>query len=163
MSWQPTTIDSTADWSEVADWLLGTAKALGKTIAGQEPRVGALRSRREVALDELGFEDTGAMRKGPSTETLWTAVLVLNYPGRLKDGAHAAALADAQAIGDALTTGNPGRGWRVHVPSVRIAGTEAPDTIRVRMTVTVLTVWRHGAAQGTSPTSAEATANGGLT
>lgn len=160
MSWIATTPDMTADWSEVTDWLVDTAEASTKTVTGQEARATAARSGREVSLARLRGQDTGKQRKSPAVEWLWTASLVLSYPGRLKKGATAAALNDAQRVAELLTTGNPERGWRITVTDVD-SGTSTPDTFAVTLTVTVLTYWRHGSPQGTSPTSAQATAYGG--
>lgn len=162
MSWVPEGPDMTADWADVADWLVGTCKAMGKTVAGQEMRPSSVRAGREVVLERLRGSDTGKQRKGPSVNWLWTATLVLSYPGRLKDGTHRTALADAQAIADVLTTGDPERGWRIHVSDAETS-LDSPDTLRVRLTVTIDTYWRHGQTQGTELTSAEALANEGLT
>ena len=160
MSWLSVDPDMTGDWHEIVDYVLGVCEAAGKTTAGQEGSPAAVRASRDVVLEDGDGQDTGDLRKGPSSEWRWSLVILLSYPGRQKRGSAGRALADAVHVAAALTTANPERGWRPHVGRARIR--QEGDHYRVRLTVEVLHIWRHGPPAGLDADSAEAQANGGL-
>lgn len=160
MSFLSLAADMTGDWYEVVDYVMGVCEGAGKTTAGQEGASASTRAARDVVLDEGDGADTGDLRKGPSSEWRWTFTVLLSYPGRGKRGSASRALADAAQVAAALTTANPERGWRLHVSRARIR--QDGDFYRVRLSVEVLHLWRHGPPEGLEADSAEATANGGL-
>lgn len=166
--WRLPDADGTAGWGEITTYLLGVCEGVGKRVAGQEGRASAIRARREVVVERLTGADTAGptsggregLRKGPTSEWRWTAVLLLSYPGLQKKGVTADSLDDAEAVGKALTNANPQRGWRLHVGQADVQ--QAGDHLQVRLTLTITAVWHHGTPDGLEADSAEATAAGGV-